>query len=233
MTHASNWAATHRRPVGSGVPDWTKSEDYPSRDSNVMTWAWEFLRRNKAYRKAIEQVEAREKADEEVMAEFGLCSLQPAWQSEPPCFQSGKGICGGTVETTTEIRLAPNELCLFFDLELPLDAQFKSALERAKIIQEGRLKSGHLEYKTTRLRHPEIYIRYLRILDVIEFRNQKNNKIKLNHIASVLYPNISNDYADGSKAYAKFKEDREVAENLRDSGYRDLIAMAADPGRGK
>ena len=218
MTHTTMCGA-RRRPIDWGVPDWKTAVGYPPKGSSLITWAWEFLRRNHDYRKSTEEAEKGKEGEstaekaaakaEDVMAKFGLASLQPAWSSKPPLFQFGKGICGGTVETTVEIRLAPNELCLFFDLTLPLELQFNAALERAKIIQEGRKRTGHLIYKNSRAR-PDQYIKYLRLLDAIDFRSQQQLELKDKDIASIIYPKLSNDYDDGSKASTKLKDDKEL-----------------------
>jgi hypothetical protein len=220
-----------------GLPDWTKREEYPAPcDPGQMTvWAWEFLRRNSAYRKFwMEKIQPfigvsgwidRDTAGnfwpylDDLRTRFGVELPSPPQSATPSHFtanyiswvQNERG-------DNQRISLERHQVAYIFDLTRPLKHQFEKARKSATREQERRQKSGAIDLKASRNRDDEKFVLYLRILDAKEAGARPKD------IGDLLLPDIPRDYPENSRSKA-LVNNRKAAQNLRDGGYRSLLDL--------
>ncbi len=112
--------------------------------------------------------------------------------------------------------LSRSEGVAIFDFSLPINPQLKIIKEELQYQKRKYMEEGG-EYQASRV-WAQNYPVYLRILDA------KTRRVTHLTIASVLYPNMSNDHPD-YLASRKIKDHFKEARRLRDHGYRDLFQL--------
>ena len=197
-------------PNSWNVPHWLNKDEYapPSGSVEKLYWAWQFLRRNPEYRNfwvnrvvelglgdpwrdAIDGVSCHyaggiwEDAIDEASSRFGLAlPHNPAERQGAYFATAGTTIIKGAYE-----QKEPHDVVFKFDLRLPLDAQFKRALQSAKTRQRQLSSDGRINFKDTRDRTDK-YVIYLQIIDAIDDGQEHG------HIAGCLFSDIPNDYPE-------------------------------------
>ncbi len=214
-----------------GLPDWTKPVGYPAPPVHICDWAWEFLRRWRDYREFWEDkiqpfvgVRGCISCDsagifwpyrDELKARFGV-EHPSSPDSAMPAHFTAECIhwLPNDGREFQQIQLKEHEIVIHFDLERPL----KQQVERARKVAERERKylqdAGKIGLRTARSR-AEHYVRYLRILDGYEACARPKE------IANLLFEDLpAPPENDRLKA---LHDDRIVARQLRDGGYRSLL----------
>ena len=220
-----------------GLPDWTKREEYPTPcdPGQMKVWAWEFLRRNPAYRTFwMEKIRPfrgvngwidRDTAGnfwpylDDLRMQFGVELPSPPQSTTPSHFTDEYiSWVQNDGREYQRIPLERHQVAYIFDLTRPLDHQFKMARESATRQQKVRQESGAINVKVSRKRL-EKFVLYLRILDAEEAGARPKD------IGDLLLPDILDDYNAGSMRLKALADNRKAAQKLRDGGYRALLNL--------
>jgi hypothetical protein len=171
-------------------PDWKDASQYPNpKTTSRAQWAWEFLRRNPEYqRDYLERVILGEKKPVNpedgpknyiyFKKKYGLILLNIHAEIPNPALDKLKYACFQkqgieiTIKPESETKpyyeaftaLYNGHALVLFDLSFSLEAQFKVAEKKLKEIQRGYKKKKLVPEKYIRV-HPDIYLKYLRVLD--------------------------------------------------------------------
>jgi hypothetical protein len=225
----------------SGVPDWKSSEGYPPIDAPATGWAWEFLRRNPAYRQFWEEKVApyietiRDHTGEfsvigrnvrgemwpykeELRQTFGIDVPSSPGGATPPKFDAHwtRYVTPDCGEPQT-LMLIESEVAFVIDLARPLKPQFDGALVAAQ-----KMQNESFCFISTRQRRDK-YCNYLRILDGLDTGEDEAT------VAGLIFADRPNVYPEFQRTDT-FRKAREVAIRMRDGGWRALIE-AAPSGR--
>jgi hypothetical protein len=223
-----------------GVPtDWWDTEHYPGPQTHISQWAWEFLRRNPEYRRLwdekvlpfynattgefdLDTAWAFERAAvtraggtaivspiEQLREQFGTCG-DPRQNRRIPGFNLPGAVYSASGWAQANWKGA-DKISMGFDLEFPLNEQ----ISRAKFIL-GRLQKRAEHRRETRLRDPQLYRSYLRILDA------KDAGVSIAAIALRLFP-----ICDPNARQTVLNHCR-AARRLRDGGYWFLADQAPE-----
>jgi Uncharacterized conserved protein (DUF2285) len=126
-------------------------------------------------------------------------------------------VAAGMLELLSD-ALSDDEVALVFDLSLPLDNQLAVAAHCLKEDQDRRVKQGKITRdKIKPVRVSKDHLRYLRLLDA-EFGGATDAEI-----GDALYSKLDNIDPDYQRT-KRLSDDRKVAHELRDGGYRRLAA---------
>jgi hypothetical protein len=222
-------------PRNWGVPNWEIEIEYlvPTGTRELLYLAWQFLRRNHEYRAFwIEKNEPSIDDDgywidetgeerhpwEEATSQFGL-----AIPHNPTLNMGAYFIGSGSRELRHSVSnngvcntsISASEIGFIFDMTLPLEGQFKRALESAKSLQSYRKEQGVLQFKNTKVRLNK-YMSYLRVLDADDAGALENK------IEETLFPSLTNEHPDYRRR-AALRDSRKAARRLRDQDYRLLV----------
>jgi hypothetical protein len=229
---------------GWGVPDWLRPQDYPRPPEKTapIVWAWEFLRRNEAYRN-FWPGRVEEAFDPSVREMFGidLPPPDPRQNRRTPIFRDLGTKVAFAPASTDEVQRrwrARGESSLFLNvklkeketltlswyemgfainLNLPLDDQIKAIRLIARDAQRVLKDAGLADPRTTRTSSQ--YVLYLRILDAEAAGATRPA------IAAKLFSKRA-QAADVELQLKAFDNARAEARRLRDSGYRALACRA-------
>ena len=227
-------------PSQWGVPDWQNALGYPNSDRRRREWAWEFLRRNHAYRTFWkEKIEPYVDSGtgriytnsckeiwphhEELKNAFGVDLPSPPWCSTPCYFMSQwlrsvDDTCAfpeddwlsWNGEKIVRVPLRNHEVAPIVNIAQPLRKQLKALSRAAEERQEQLSSTVRLSRKSTHLST------YLRILDARDAGADRTT------IESTLFQHLENEYPERqrSKTFDNFER---AAKLLRDRNYRELI----------
>ncbi len=228
-----------------GVPDWLRPAQYPTHTTGV-AWAWEFLRRSPAYRAfwtedvlpfvgadgsidadasmgKYQSIDADGEHEwgvyKEAQDRFGLMAGPRDPRSPTRPFMTGRAtreVTAGRWNPEVRLKLSRGQVAYVFDLECPLEPQFRDALRFAKALQTHQRKKGEAANYDGRLR-PEKYVLYLRLIDGEDAGAERI------WIRDELFAHIPEEYPSHART-AAFKNTRTAAHRLRDGGYRSLAA---------
>jgi Uncharacterized conserved protein (DUF2285) len=217
-----------------GIPNWTKPEGYPAKDTtDTWIWGWEFLRRSPEYRffwmekiKPFRGVNGwidRDEAGnfwpyhEELKTRFGVDLPSPPQSSVPSYFvaNSISYLSNHKGREFQKVSLKEHEIAIIIDLTRPLKKQLKMARDTAERQQKHLLNSSEITLRNARSQ-ASLYVSYLRILDAEESGAQSKM------IADLLFPGVPDEYPD-RRRINHFYEARDAAQKMRDGGYRSLL----------
>jgi hypothetical protein len=120
-------------------------------------------------------------------------------------------------DTFGKDMLGQHEVAIVYDLSLPLRAQIDRAARDLEGLQKHRIKTDKIDRAGTReVRQLKDAMLYLRILDA-EAAGASDADIMAG-----LYPDLGNDYSTGRRRAHALANDRKIAHELRDGGYRRL-----------
>jgi Uncharacterized conserved protein (DUF2285) len=218
------------------MPNWRNLEDYRYTASlTFQQWAWEFLRRSRAYRELWDAHDAFWKQAESNGLKAGDEISIPEW-----FFEGGKalGLAGHlpgpevpayqvpNLKWSLGLRLLkvsradlPNDpavAAFAFNLALPIDRQIEEVMREVRMLKREYDEAGHpsLEPPSIRFRE-EQWTRYLQLLDA------KLAGESISGMGRALFGDTSNDRQNAQSALRK-------AEQFSASDYRQLLFMT-DP----
>jgi hypothetical protein len=202
----------------SWLPDWRDASQYPPVEGTSGTrWAWEFLRRNPEYQKAYSElthvVFHGHPSDEAIMEEtrrlFNICERfhlidgvrppDPRSNEDPRLsFRAAwmRSYHHNKKHPEQTFPVPEGKILIEFDLDLPLEIQFKHAKEILK-------RAGVPAKKKYQ---PEKFPSYLRILDA----RTEEDPLSFEKIGEIVYPEFSEPRSTSQKAY-------KIARRLRNS----------------
>ncbi|MDQ3582360.1 MAG: DUF2285 domain-containing protein [Pseudomonadota bacterium] len=199
------------------LPDWKDESAYPEKLAPEF-WAWEFLRRNAEYQEdygVFSNLPYADNGNEEhrLMKKWGVFPLHDPDESQPLTIERGLYsekppyvYFDGRVRHS-EIWHSPP---FVFDLRQSLDKQLAECKQWLKCMRDNRGENrGFSAERGKRIQDDSIYRTYLRVLDAERCGASREE------MADRLYPDSHTDTP--SKAL-------HVARELRDGGYRDLLA---------
>lgn len=210
--------------------DWRKPEEYADPDSiNPKQWAWEFLRRNPQYQNDFNKFRREIESDgfpiinqeNILMAEkYGLSFI---FSNPNDDFSQVRPEALRFLKTGSQVRYVgrifqsqkKGEVALKFDVTKPIEPQIQSAkttlnFERKRL---GFKDPNH---------HIKKFATYLRVLDA------EQSGIPPNKIASIIFPNIINEYPDYAGAKRVF-DALESAKRYRDHDFIYLPFLSSFP----
>lgn len=217
----------------NGFPDWEDASQYPKNfdELTYTQWAWEFLRRNKAYKddyiviQKISDVAERQRQSNQVARQYDLAvgMLNPSLGVPGELSTENIFVHYPRFSIHETDKFSRFKVDITFDISLPIDVQLREAKEmlNMRIEEESkskpRLFSKHppLVKKRGRVSYQNL-VYYLRVLDAVDSCAIKSK------IAKVLFPTLKNDSTHKYQGNVRVKNHQKAAEKLRDGAYRKL-----------
>lgn len=230
-----------RRATGEKISDYKNYKNW-SNDR----WAWEFLRRNPAYRKAclaLEELEgdALDEKEQEVARNFHLKRFvhwKISFSKGAPRFlmhSTWQKIREGQESRKLRISIRPDQVAVRFNLapalltKRSIEAQIKAVEHTLRKRLSELAELTKMTPRATKTPDAEMLIRWLRLLDA------KRNRIPNAQIYEWLSPQLEGTKkqrteGDGSKPQDEVDDMLRSANSMRDFGYLS-IAFAPKPIR--
>jgi len=210
------------------MPDWKNHDDYKfTKSLDSYGWAWEFIRRNKAYR--IDYKKATKSKPASFLISSTHVALAEKWGIEPPLpdpkgskrprFRSGYpksdsySALARYFTDEGELPQSPRYVVLVFDLSASLEPQLARTRSVLKGWQRGSQRSEKAPYIAKKN-----WTNFLRLLDAAEVHA---TGAEIRQYITIYRPK-PNDDEGPSKAANKLSHHRRLARDLRDHPLRIL-----------
>ena len=207
------------------LPMWRDATSYPNRDSFreaalqvddpfhvSKSWAWQFLRRNHDYRRDCDALKGRARAD--AAHRWGLTLLWPYQDSEPACVPFASSLSLREGNRMSPDGMEAHDLCLRFDLRLPIEKLLEVAAIQLREAQQ--LRGGR---RAPARKRKSALARYLRVIDAHQ-QGVPNREIAAQFIEEGIYhPRATDRYYDGQ---SQVERDWAEAQELMELRYLSL-----------
>jgi hypothetical protein len=217
-----------------GVPHWLDEIDHPLETQTGWEWAWEFLRRNHAYRSFwVDKIQPdggvwKNSNGEhwsylsDLQRQFGVdvlsspdsrraCHFVAGWTHSVRGSQAPRGGAEGQTKAMS-IELADNQVAFVVDLDRPLAKQIAAISRIAGERQQDKFPTTKLSRKSRNLKT------YLRLLDA------RDADAKRVEIEETLFAEVDNSYPERLRSKT-FDNCERAARLLRDLDYLKLLSL--------